>query len=153
MRCGLPRARPARPPSLRRSNGRHRDESVVAENTGPGGNVGAPVTATGPTGITYSLEGPTRSTSTLTALTGQITVGGDIAPEMASPRAGHRPGVGLDDPAKRQTFSVTVKADGHGRTNQTAQVDGDHQVTDVNEPPEVKKALDSDGRDPVEPRQ
>ena len=40
----------------------------VAENTGPGGNVGAPVKAMGPATLVYSLDqGPTQSTSTLTA--------------------------------------------------------------------------------------
>ena len=137
----------------------------VAENTGPGGNVGAPVTASGPEGITYSLEGPDAKYFNIAAMdiaagaiftnsralsAGQITVGGDDPdtddgdPDTTNDvEAGEDPELDFDDADKKQTFSVIVKAE--GADDQTATVTVTIQVTDVNERPEVE---DADG-DPV----
>ena len=51
----------------------------VAENTAPGGNVGAPVAAMGPGTLVYSLEGSDAKYFNIeTDDKGQITVGGDV---------------------------------------------------------------------------
>ena len=135
----------------------------IAENSGPGSNVGAPVTASGPEGITYSLEGPDAKYFNIAAMdidavvdtnrelsAGQITVGGDDPATddqgdetTTDVEAGEDPELDFDDPAKKQTFSVTVKAT--GADEQTATVTVTINVTDVNEPPEVE---DADG-DPI----
>ena len=49
----------------------------VAENTAPGGNVGAPVTAMGPETLVYSLDGSDAKYFNIDDM-GQITVGGDV---------------------------------------------------------------------------
>ena len=105
----------------------------VAENTPPGGNVGAPVEAmaanTDET-LAYTLEGSDAQYFNIDGV-GQITVGG-------APYEGTDPGLDYDDPEKRQSFSVTVKVEvTGGEANQKAEVDVDIIVTDVNELPVV----------------
>ena len=111
----------------------------VAENTGPGGNVGAPVAAmaanTDET-LAYTLEGTDAKYFNIDDM-GQITVGGDD-PETGDTEPGTDPELDYDDPMKKQRFSVTVKVEvTGGDTNQKAQVDVNIIVTDVNEPPEL----------------
>ncbi len=126
-----PASRPMFPDSVTRS---------VAENTGPGGNVGDPVAATGPESITYTLEGADKKYFNINESTGQITVGGDDPDTTDETEAGTDPKLDYDDPAKRGPFSVTVIATTGG--GQTAQVAVTILVTDVNELPEV---TDADG--------
>ena len=107
----------------------------VAENTGPGGNVGAPVVAMGPGAPVYSLVGSDAQYFNIDN-TGQITVGGD---------AGE--GEGGTDPEldyeKKKMFSVTVKVEVmDGEANQNAEVDVNIIVTDVDELPVI---TDADG--------
>ena len=108
----------------------------VAENTAPGGNVGAPVAAmaanTDET-LTYNLEGSDAQYFNIDDM-GQITVGGP-------PGEGTDPELDYDDPMKKQRFSVTVKVEVMGGdANQNAQVDVNIIVTDVDEPPEITDA-------------
>ena len=69
----------------------------VAENTAPGGNVGAPVEAMGPETLVYSLEGTDAKYFNIDSGTAQITVGGDVEGTDGH-RGRHRPGVGLRRP-------------------------------------------------------
>ena len=116
----------------------------VAENTGPGGDVGAPVAAmaanTGET-LAYALKGSDAQYFDIDGM-GQITVGG-------SPGEGtDDPELDYDDPQKQQRFSVTVKVEvTGGEANQNAQVDVNIIVTNVNESPKI---TDEDG-EVVEP--
>ena len=114
----------------------------VAEDTLPGGNVGAPVAAmaanTNET-LAYTLEGSDAQYFNVDDM-GQITVGG-------SPGEGTDPELDYDDP-QQQRFSVTVKVEvTGGEANQNAQVDVNIIVTNVNESPKI---TDEDG-EVVEP--
>ena len=113
----------------------------VKENTGPGGEVGDPVTAEGPEGIDYSLEGSDSKYFNIDEDSGQITVGGDIDTTEDVTEEGTDPKLDFDDPAKRKTFSVTVKAT--GTDSQTATVTVNIVVTDVNEPLTVTDSADT----------
>ncbi len=108
----------------------------VAENTGPGGNVGAPVAATGPGTLTYELEGTDAQYFNIGS-NGQITVGGDDPGTGSVTEAGADPLLDFDDDSKKQSFSVVVKAT--GSDSQTATVTVNIVVTDINEPPLVKE--------------
>ena len=115
----------------------------VAENTMPGGNVGAPVAAMAANrdeDLEYTLEGSDAQYFNIGGM-GQITVGG-------SPGEGTDPELDYDDPNKRKMFSVTVKVEvTDGQANQNAQVDVNIIVTNVNESPKI---TDADG-EVVEP--
>ena len=115
----------------------------VAEDTLPGGNVGAPVAAMAATAnetLAYTLEGSDAQYFNVDDM-GQITVGG-------SPGEGTDPELDYDDPQKQQRFSVTVKVEvTGGEANQNAQVDVNIIVTNVNESPKI---TDEDG-EVVEP--
>ena len=110
----------------------------VAENTAPGGDVGASVTAmaanTNET-LSYTLEGTDAKYFDIgndMDDKGQITVGG------AEGKSSTDPGFDYDDPAKKKRFSVTVKVEvTGGDANQNAQVDVVIIVTDVDESPVV----------------
>ena len=110
----------------------------VAENTPPGGDVGAPVAATAAnTGETlaYTLAGSDAQYFNIDDM-GQITVGGGSEP-------GTDPELNYDDSEKKQSFSVTVKVKvTDGDANQNAEVEVSITVTDVNELPEI---TDADG--------
>ena len=99
----------------------------VAENTAPGGNVGAPVAAanTGET-LAYTLEGSDAKYFDIDQV-GQIKVGGvggSTDPEL--------------DYEKKKMFSVTVKVEVMGGdANQKAQVDVNIMVTDIDELPVI----------------
>ena len=109
----------------------------VAENTAPGGNVGAPVTAKGPGTLVYSLEGTDAKHFNIDSGTAQITVGGDD-PDTVGTEPGTDPELDFDDPMKRQRFSVTVKVEVMGGdANQNAEVDVVIIVTDVDELPAI----------------
>ena len=115
----------------------------VAEDTLPGGNVGAPVAAmaanTNET-LAYTLEGSDAQYFNVDDM-GQITVGGSPG------REGTDPELDYDDP-QQQRFSVTVKVEvTGGEANQNAQVDVNIIVTNVNESPKI---TDEDG-EVVEP--
>ena len=101
----------------------------VPENTDVGDNVGAPVKAVGPDGITYSMVGADEQYFAIDEDSGQITVGDDPDPM-------------LDFEASKNMYNVTVEA--KGPDNQTARIAVTIIVTDVNEPPVVK-----DGEDDV----
>ncbi len=106
----------------------------VAENTGPGGNVGAPVAAMGPGTPVYSLEGSDAQYFNIDAA-GQITVGGDDPDTLDTEEAGTDPEL---DYEKKKMFSVTVKVEVmDGEANQNAQVDVNIIVTDVDEEPVI----------------
>ena len=107
----------------------------VAENTGPGGNVGAPVAAMGPETLVYSLEGTDAKYFNIDDM-GQITVGGDNPNTTLETEPGTDPELDYDDPTKKQRFSVTVKVEVmNGDANQNAQVDVNIIVTAVDESP------------------
>ena len=108
----------------------------VAENTAPGGDVGAPVAAMGPGTLVYSLEGSDVKYFNIDAM-GQITVGGDDPTTEDVTEPGTDPKLDYEDPMKR-SFSVTVKVEvmGGGPT-QNAQVAVVIMVTDVDEPPVI----------------
>ena len=109
----------------------------VAENTAPGGNVGDPVAAMGPTGLVYSLDGSDAKYFNIDDM-GQITVGGDDTRTEDTIESGTDPELDYDDPMKKQRFSVTVKvAVMGGAANQKAEVQVDIIVTDVDELPEI----------------
>ena len=111
----------------------------VAENTEPGGNVGAPVAAMAATTdetLAYSLEGSDAKYFNIDDM-GQITVGGND-PSTQDTEPGTDPELDYDDPAKQQRFGVTVKVEVmDGDANQKAQVDVVIMVTDVNELPVI----------------
>ena len=112
----------------------------VAENTGPGGNVGAPVAAmaanTDET-LTYTLEGTDAQYFNIDDM-GQITVGGDDTSTRDVTEPGTDPELDYDNPAKPKMFHVTVKVDvTGGEANQNAQVDVNIIVTNVDEPPMI----------------
>ena len=116
----------------------------VAENTAPGGNVGAPVAAMRPGILVYSLEGSDAKYFNIDSGTAQITVGGDD-PDTVDTEPGTDPELDFDDPMKRQRFSVTVKVKVmDGAANQNAQVDVNIIVTDVDELPAIT-VTDADG--------
>ena len=106
----------------------------VAENTAPGGDVGAPVAAMGPGTLVYSLEGSDAKYFNIDAM-GQITVGGDVMTTADVTEPGTDPEFDFDDPMKKQSFSVTVKVEVMGGgASQNAEVDVVIIVTDVDEP-------------------
>ena len=111
----------------------------VAENTAPGGDVGAPVAAMAANTdevLTYTLEGPDARYFNIDGM-GQITVGGDVA-DTQDTEPGTDPELDYDDPAKKKRFSVTVKVEVmDGDANQKAEVDVVIMVTDVDEPPVI----------------
>ena len=112
----------------------------VAENTMPGGNVGAPVAAmaanTGET-LAYTLEGSDAKYFNIDGM-GQITVGGDDADTADVTEPGTDPKLNHDEPDNHRMFSVTVKVEvTGGDANQKAQIDVNIIVTDVNEPPVI----------------
>ena len=73
----------------------------VAENTAPGGHIGAPVEAKGPGTLVYSLEGSDAKYFNIDDM-GQITVGGDdTSTEGNVIESRHRPGVGLRGPHEK----------------------------------------------------
>ncbi len=120
----------------------------VAENTAPGGNVGAPVEAMGPETLVYSLEGSDVKYFNIDDM-GQITVGGDDTTTGDVTEAGTDPELDFDDPMKKQSFSVTVKVKVMGGVaNQNAQVNVNIIVTDVDEMPMI---TDADGELVVTP--
>ena len=109
----------------------------VAENTAPGGNVGAPVAAMGPGTLVYSLEGSDAKYFNIDGM-GQITVGGDDTTTAGVTEPGTDPELDFDDPMKKQGFSVTVKVEVmSGAANQNAQVNVNIIVTEVDEPPVI----------------
>ena len=90
--------------------------------------VGDPVTAMGGTGLTYSLEGSDKDLFAIDGATGQITVGTGTTFDF-------------DDPAKPNTYRVTVKVEVPGRSaNNEAEVQVDIMVTDIDELPVIKDA-------------
>ncbi len=103
----------------------------VAENTAPGGNVGAPVAAkaanTGEV-LAYTLAGPDAEHFDIGSTDGQIKVGTGTS-------------LNYDDPDTPNMFSVTVKVEvTGGDANQKAQVDVSIIVTDVDELPVITGA-------------
>ena len=103
----------------------------VAENTAPGGNVGAPVKAMGPETLVYSLGGPDAKYFNIDSGTAQITVGGP-------PGEGTDPELNYDAPDNHRMFSVTVKVKVMGGdATQNAEVNVNIVVTDVDEPPVI----------------
>ena len=112
----------------------------VAENTAPGGNVGAPVEAMGPGTLVYSLDGSDAKYFNIDDM-GQITVGGDDTATADVTEPGTDPELDFDDPMKKQRFSVTVKVEVMGgEASQNARVDVVIIVTDVDELPEITNA-------------
>ena len=111
-------------------------ERKVAENTSPGGNVGAPVKAMGPGTLVYSLEGSDAKYFNIDSETAQITVGGDD-PDTPDTEPGTDPELDFEDPMKKR-FSVTVKVevDG-GDATQKAEIDVNIVVTEVDESPMI----------------
>ena len=95
----------------------------IAENSGAGTDVGAPVTATdeGDT-LTYTLAGADESSFTIDASSGQIQVGQDVS---------------LDHETK-DSYSVTVTATDTSDATDTVTVN--ISVSDVNEAPEFPYA-------------
>ena len=113
----------------------------VAENTQPGGNVGAPVKAMGPETLVHSLEGSDAKYFNIDSGTAQITVGGDVESTADDTEAGTDPELDYDDPMKKQRFSVTVKVEVMGGdASQKAEVDVNIVVTDVDEFPMITDA-------------
>ena len=107
----------------------------VAEDTAPGGNVGAPVAAMGPGTLVYSLEGTDAKYFNIDSGTAQITVGGDVESTENVTEDGTDPELDFDDPMEKQRFSVTVKVEVMGGdASQNAEVDVNIVVTDVDEP-------------------
>ena len=117
----------------------------VAENTMPGGNVGAPVAAMAANtneDLEYTLEGSDAQYFNIDGM-GQITVGGDDTSTQDVTEPGTDPELDYDDPAKPKMFHVTVKVEvTDGEANQNAQVDVNIIGTNVNESPKI---TDADG--------
>ena len=109
----------------------------VAEDTGPGGNVGAPVAAMAATGnetLTYTLEGTDAKYFNIDNV-GQITVGGDDPSTQDVTELGTDPEL---DYEKKKMFSVTVKVEvTDGDANQKVEVDVNIMVTDVDDEPVI----------------
>ena len=123
----------------------------VAENTMPGGNVGASVVAMAANtneDLEYTLEGSDARYFNIDGM-GQITVGGDDTSTQDVTELGTDPELDYDDPAKPKMFSVTVKVEvTGGDANQNTQVDVNIIVTNVNESPKI---TDADGEVVVPP--
>ena len=117
----------------------------VAENTAPGSDVGAPVAAMAANvneTLVYTLEGSDAKYFNIDGM-GQITVGGDDPSTENVTETGTDPKLDYDDPMKKQRFSATVKVKVmDGDANQSAQVDVNIIVTDVDELPVI---TDADG--------
>ena len=106
----------------------------VAENTAPGGNVGAPVAAMGPGTLVYSLEGSDAQYFNIDSDTAQITVGGDDLGTDGVTELGTDPKLNYDAPDNHRMFSVTVKVEvTGGDATQKAEVDVNIEVTPVDE--------------------
>ena len=117
----------------------------VAENTLPGGDVGAPVAAMGPGTLVYSLEGSDAQYFNIDSGTAQITVGGDDQGTDGVTELGTDPKLNYDAPDNHRMFSVTVKVEvTGGDATQKAEVDVNIEVTDVDESPRImgKTAVD-----------
>ena len=96
----------------------------VAEDAMPDDNVGDPVTAMGDS-LAYTLEGSDAQYFLIDGTTGQITVGADTSFDY-------------DDPAKPNTYQVTVKVEVTNRSeNNEAEVQVDIEVRDIDEAPVI----------------
>ena len=117
----------------------------MAENTAPGSDVGAPVAAMAANvneTLVYTLEGSDAKYFNIDGM-GQITVGGDDPSTENVTETGTDPKLDYDDPMKKQRFSATVKVKVmDGDANQSAQVEVNIIVTDVDELPVI---TDADG--------
>ena len=112
----------------------------VAENTGSGGEVGAPVAAMAANvgeELEYTLEGTDAEHFNIDDM-GQITVGGDDPDTLNVTELGTDPELNYDEPDNHRMFSVTVKVEVMGgEANQKAEVDVNIMVTDVDESPKI----------------
>ena len=113
-------------------------ERKVVEDTPPGGPVGAPVVATGPGTLVFSLEGSDAKYFNIDSDTGQITVGGDVETTTDIVEPGTDPELNYDEPDNHRMFSVTVKVEVmDGDATQKAEIDVNIEVTDVDETPVI----------------
>ena len=93
-----------------------------AENTPPSRNIGEPVEATGESTLTYSLEGTDAGSFDIVASSGQIRT---------------KAGVTYDyEDTISNTYTVMVKATATDSNMNSATIDVDISLTDVDEPPE-----------------
>ena len=111
----------------------------VAENKGPGAEVGKPVTANPPGSevLEYTLEGSDAKYFNIAGDTGQITVGGDAG----NGEAGTDP---MLDHETKPSYSVTVVAKvQNGGSHQVDRISVTIEVTDVDELPIVTDEADT----------
>ena len=109
----------------------------VAENKGPGAEVGKPVTANPPGSeiLEYTLEGSDAKYFNIGLLTGQITVGGDEGEASTDPKLDHE---------TKPSYSVTVVAKvQRGGSHQVDRISVTIEVTDVDELPIVTDEADT----------